>query len=518
MAFSGIIEAISWRQPNAATPAIIGFTAILIVFHLFNVFKKKHTSRLPPGPFAWPFIGNLHLFGKLPHRSLRDLANKYGPVMYLRFGYFPTVVVSSGVMAKEFLATQDLAFASRPKTAGGKHLCYNYKDLALSPYGPYWRHVRKICVTQLLSVKRLESFRCIREEEVSGVVRGIWEKSEQGTVAVNVSNAIQSLTSAIMWRILAGTKYSGDDAVGDIKSEELRDMVEEVFATSMAPNIGDYIPYLDWLDLQGINRRMKKAHLFFDRVVQKIIDDHVNVKRKQASNVKDFIDVLLELSQNDTVNIKAIIFDMFIAGIETTATSLDWTMSEMVRNPHIAKKLQEEIESVVGKHRAVTEADLGKMEYRQCVVKESLRLYPAAPLMFPHESTQVCDVGGFVLPQKTRLMVNVWAIGRDPAVWDDPTTFKPERFVGKDIDIQGRDFNVLPFGTGRRGCPGAQMAVGIMELMLAQLMHCFEWRVEGDPSHLDMTEVFRSSLNRKEHLFAIPTLKIPNVSLNHSFS
>ncbi|KAH9287879.1 hypothetical protein KI387_031996, partial [Taxus chinensis] len=163
-------------------------------------------------------------------------------------------------------------------------------------------------------------------------MRGIWEKSGQGKEAVNVSVSIQSLTSAIIWRILAGTKYSGD---GDINGKELRYMLEELKAIIQAPNIGDFLPYLDWLDLQGINRRMKKAHLFFDRVVQKIIDDHVNVKRKQTSNVTDIIDVLLER------------MDMFIAGIDTTAASLEWTMSLLVRNPQIADKLQEEIESVV---------------------------------------------------------------------------------------------------------------------------------------------------------------------------
>ncbi|KAH9288248.1 hypothetical protein KI387_032365, partial [Taxus chinensis] len=211
--------------------------------------------------------------------------------------------------------------------------------LVLSPYGSYWRNARKICVIQLLGTKRLESFRYIREEEVSIAMRGIWERSRQGTVAINISTAIQSLTSAIIWRILAGTKYS------DTSGKELRDMVEEVKA--IAINIGDFIPYLDWLDLQGNTRRMKKAHLFFDRVVQKIINDHVNTKRTQTSNVKDIIDVLLEMSEIDIVNIKAIILDLFLAGLETTASSLEWTMSEMMRNPHIANKLQQEIEYVV---------------------------------------------------------------------------------------------------------------------------------------------------------------------------
>ncbi|KAH9319494.1 hypothetical protein KI387_021263, partial [Taxus chinensis] len=428
MEFSRMMETISGRGIDASTVAI-AFISILLLFY---IFRKIKSSRMPPGPFAWPIIGNLHQLGKLPYRSLQDLAQKHGPVMCLRLGYFPTLVVSSAEMAKEFLKTHDLAFASRPESAAGRYMAYNQ---------------------ELLSAKRLESFRSIREEEVYEAMRGIWEKSRQGSVAINMSTFAQSLISAIIWRILVGTKYSGDDVAGNDQGKEFSNMVEEVSSTVTAVNLGDYIPYIDWLDLQGIKKRMRKANGFFDRVVQKIIEEHDNVKSRQASNVKDIIDVLLELSGNDTLNIKAIIFDMFLGGIGTIGTALEWTMSEMVKNPRVAKKLQEEIESVVGKDRIVTESDLGSMEYLKCVVKESLRLYPPAPLLFPHESTQDCIVGGFFIPQKTRLMVNVWAIGRDPAVWDDPLTFKPERFIGKDIDIFGRDFNILPFGAGRRGCP-----------------------------------------------------------------
>ncbi|KAH9325810.1 hypothetical protein KI387_005988, partial [Taxus chinensis] len=165
--------------------------------------------------------------------------------------------------------------------------------------------------------------------------------------------------------------------------------------------------------------------------------------------------------------------DMIIAGIETTVAYLEWTMSLFVRNPQIANKLHEEIEYVVGKHSLETESDLGRMEYLQCVVKQSLGLYPLVPLSAPHESTEVCGVGWFILPKKTRLLVNVWVIGRDPVAWEYSWTFKPKRFMGKDIDIEGRNFNILPFGAGRRGFPRALMGHRLLELMFAQLMHCF---------------------------------------------
>ena len=201
---------------------------------------------------------------------------------------------------------------------------------------------------------------------------------------------------------------------------------------------------------------------------------------------------------------------MFLGGLETTINALEWAMSEMVRNPHAAKKLQGEIGCVVGKQRMVRESDLVGMEYLQCVVKEVFRLYPPGPLMLPHESREGCTVAGYFIPHKTRLIVNVWAIGRDPSVWEDPLTFKPERFIGKDIDIRGRDFEMLPFGAGRRGCPGAGFAIANIELVLAQLVHCFDWDLEGngDPFELDMTEIFRTSNPRKDNLLAVPTLKL----------
>ncbi|GLJ18947.1 hypothetical protein SUGI_0338880 [Cryptomeria japonica] len=484
---------------------------------------NEKASRLPPGPLGLPIIGNMHQLGELPHRSLRDLAKQYGPVMFLRLGSAPTVVVSSSDMAKEFLKTHDLAFANRPESAASKYVAYNEKNVGLAPYGDYWRHMRKVCVMELLSAKRIESFRSVREEEVSLAVKAIWEKSKHGKVVVNVSKIIASLISSIIWRTLAGTKFSEDD---DLVGKELNRMVHQVTSMIGAFNIGDFIPSIAWIDdLSGVKRKMKKAHNFFDAVVEKIIDEHMEESRRRGSqehekHTKDLVDVLLEMPQNENEmkitreHIKATIFDMFLGGLETTINTLEWAMSEMVRNPQVAKKLQAEIESVAGKDRMVRESDLVGMEYLKCVVKEVFRLYPPGPLMLPHEAREDCTVAGYFIPQKTRLIVNVWAIGRDPAVWDDPSTFKPERFIGKNIDIKGRDFEMIPFGAGRRGCPGAGFAMANIDLVLAQLVHCFDWTLEGndDPFELDMTETFRTSIPRKDNLLAVPTLKL-NLSM-----
>ncbi|GLJ22352.1 hypothetical protein SUGI_0420820 [Cryptomeria japonica] len=517
MGFPEPLDSINIIRECAYAPATATLCSLIIflwVLHRFNV-KRKNTlgSRLPRGPFAWPIIGNLNQLKRLPHRDLHELSKKYGPIMMLKLGSVRTVLVSSSAMAKEFLKTHDKVFASRPVSAVGKYIGYNSKDLIFVPHGAYWRHMRKLCVVELLNTKRIDSFRCVREQEMLLTVRSMWEMSGKGGKLVNLTMFFSSFSQAVMWRILSGTKISFH---GDAHGEEIKKMVSEVTAVVGSINIGDFIPYLGWLDLQGVERRMKKVHNSMDQVISKIIEEHQQRRRefhKEHEQQPDIIDVLLEMESLDGMpitkeNIKAIVFDMFVAGTETTSTTLEWAMSEILRNPSVAKKMQEEIESVVGRERAVSERDIGSMEYVQCVVKETLRLYPALPLLLPHESTQDCAVGGYFIPERSRLIVNAWAIGRDPSLWEDPLEFKPERFMGKKVDVvRDKDyFDMLPFGAGRRGCPGAAMADVTMNLVLAQLVHYFEWSVEGD---LDMTEVFGVTTPRSVHLLARPALRLP---------
>eukprot|EP01018_Ginkgo_biloba_P005271 Gb_32736 [translate_table: standard] len=225
---------------------------------------------------------------------------------------------------------------------------------------------------------------------------------------------------------------------------------------------------------------------------------------------KDFVDVLLDMKMCRE-SIKALIFDMLLGGLETSSTTLEWTLSELLRNPHVMKKAQQELESVVGKNRRVKESDLSHLKYLRCVVKETLRLHPAGPLMVPHESIEDCTVGEYHIPAKTRLIVNVWAIGRHPSVWEDPLAFRPERFIERDIDVTGQNFAIIPFGSGRRGCPGSSLGLVVVELAVAQLLHCFEWSLNGecDPADLDMSESFQLSIPRQHHLYALPTSRLP---------
>ena len=198
------------------------------------------------------------------------------------------------------------------------------------------------------------------------------------------------------------------------------------------------------------------------------------------------------------------------ASMDTSATMIEWALSELIKHPPMMKKVINELEKVVGMERMVEESDLESLEYLNMVVKETLRLHPVAPLLIPHESMEDCTVDGFHIPQKSRVIVNVWAIGRDPNAWTDADKFLPERFMESDIDFRGQHFQFIPFGSGRRGCPGMQLGLTVVRLVLAQLVHCFDWELPDNmlPSELDMTEEFGLTLPRAKHLVAIPTCRL----------
>jgi cytochrome P450 len=356
MGFHKLLQTLALPLP--ATWTATAGCATLMFFFLYGILhkSKRNGGRLPPGPYPWLIIGNIHQIRKPVHRALKGLADKYGAIMFLRWGSVPTVVVSSSEIAKHFLKTHDFVFASRPTTAAGKYLSYNFKGMILSPYGDYWRQMRKFCMLELLTSKRVESFKHVREEEVSAMIRTIWEESQNGTIAVNVSKVILALSSNVIWRILARRKVSDDDLGADGKG--FKHMLVEMSSTVGELNIGDFIPYLDWMDLQGVKRRMMKLNKTYDAFAEKIIDEHLHVHHRmaappssdgqtEAEHVKDFVDVLLQMTaENDHIKgdakarretIKAIIFDMVVAGIETSSSTLEWTMSELLRHPHVVK-------------------------------------------------------------------------------------------------------------------------------------------------------------------------------------
>ncbi|XAR73314.1 Abieta-7,13-dien-18-ol hydroxylase [Bertholletia excelsa] len=487
-------------------------TLLALVYLLqARLMKSKH-GRLPPGPMVLPILGHFHLLGRNPHHDLRNLARKYGPIMYMRFGFVPNIVVSSPEAAELFLKTHDLVFASRPPHEAAKYISYEQRNLAFAPYGAYWRNMRKLCTLELLSSLKIASFQSMRKEEL-GILVTFIKQAAADRVAVDLSAEVSSMSADLSCRMVFGKKYMHKE----FDERGFKAVMQEAMRLAATPNLSDYFPYIGALDLQGLTRRMKAVSKVFDDFFENIIDEHVQFRDQRQT--KDFVDILLAFMESeeaefriDSCNVKALMLDMLAASMDSSATAIEWVLSELIKHPRVMKNVQDELENVVGLHRMVEESDLEHLQYLEMVVKEAFRLHPVAPLLLPHEATEGCTVNGYYIPKKARITVNVWAIGRDPNVWTDADEFIPERFVNSSVDVRGRDFQLLPFGAGRRGCPGMQLGLIMVRLVVAQLVHCFGWELPGKalPQELDMTEEFGVVTARAKHLSAVPTYRLSN--------
>nr|GMC63105.1 cytochrome P450 CYP736A12-like [Ipomoea batatas] len=489
--------------------ALAVLAAVYLLLHGL-VQKKIKSKKLPPGPKGLPVLGHFHLLGKNPHRDLQNLAKQHGPIMYLRLGFVDSIVVSSPKAAQLFLKTHDLVFASRPPREASKYILYEQKNLSFSQYGPYWRNVRKLCTLQLLSNLKINSFRDMRREELSLLIESI-KKGAAARGAVDLSAKVVSLSADMSCRMIFGKKYEDEE----IDERGFKGVFREGMQVSAIPNLGDYFPYLGKLDLQGLTKRMKALGKVFDQFLERIIDEHE--QEGNRGQEKDFVDTMLSIMKSGEIDfqfsrehVKSIMLDLLGASMDTSPTVIEWTMSELLKHPQIMKKLQQELKGKIGLNRMVEESDLEGLKYLELVIKESLRLHPVVPLLLPHEAREDCLVEGFHIPKRAEIIINVWAIGRDPNVWIDPEEFIPERFEGNNIDYRGHDFELIPFGSGRRSCPGIQLGITVVRLVVAQLVHCFDWELPKGmlANELDMTEEFGIVASREKHLMAVPHYRL----------
>nr|XP_010910161.2 premnaspirodiene oxygenase-like [Elaeis guineensis] len=429
--------------------------------------------------------------------------------MLLKLGEVNTLVVSSPEAAREIMKTHDITFANRPMPIGSKMASYGGKDLIFAPYGDYWRDLRKMCVLELLSAKRVQSFQAIREEEVHNLIRSISSMKTTSSL-VNLSQKLFMLNNDIIMRAVVGNRCKDQNTF----ILALTEMIKLAGGFGLA----DLFP--SSLLISRINMMASKLPRYQQKVGG-ILDDiiHDHQERKKAKLVEeDLLDVLLRIREEGGLpstpltldEIKAVILDMFGAGTETSSTTLDWAMAELMKNPKVLKRAQAEVRELLCRKTMVTESEISDINYLKLVIKETLRLHPPVPLLVPRESRERVEVLGYEIPEKVRVLVNAWALGRDPQIWDDAEEFKPERFDGSTIDFKGTNFEFVPFGAGRRICPGISFALANVELTLACLLYYFNWELPDgmEPSDLDMAESFGMTSRRKLELClrAIPVV------------
>ncbi|KAL7586582.1 hypothetical protein Lser_V15G41171 [Lactuca serriola] len=433
--------------------------------------------KLPPGPMPLPIIGSLHLLGDLPHRDLHKLSQKYGSIMSIRLGSIQCVIISSPEAAKLFLGTHDAIFASRPNTEAANGM-------------------------------RMEEIRLMVEE---------MKVASMGRKVVDLDEVVGALVEGMTCRMIFGKKNND--------MSFFKRTLDESMEVSGAFNLADYVPILAPFDLQGLTKRFKSLKKDIDGMLDALINEHEesSLIGSQRLGEMDFIDILLSLKHQysnthdelsytiDRSSMKAILLEMVAGALDTAKTSIEWILAVIIKHPRVMKELQKELKTVIGDKKEVEETDLTKLTYLHIVIKETFRLYPISPLLIPHESMEDIIINGYYIPKKTRVIINYWAFGRDPKVWSENwDDFLPERFLDKDIDFRGADCQLIQFGIGRRGCPGMNLGLLTVGLVIANMIHSFEWELPDgmSPSDLDMNEKFGLTIPRIKPLLAIPICRI----------
>lgn len=485
---------------------VLSFLIILIFF--LSKKTTKASRKLPPGPRKLPIIGNiLQLAGEVQHRVITDLSKKYGPIMHLQLAEIPVLVVSSASIAKEVMTTHDLAFSNRSQIQVSKILLEGCKDVVFNEYDDYWRQMRKICTVELLTARKVSSFQSIREDEGWKLVESIKNSLDS---PINLTHKFGSLGNAITCRVAIGQRSEYQD--------ELVHLIDTMTALANGFDIADLFPYYRFLhNITGLRSKLLKIRSQMHEIFYNIIKEHEEKRAKTTKDdngrvvgeEEDLVDVLLRVQEKGGLqfpitskNIQGIISDMLTAGTDTASVVLEWAMSNLVRNPKVMEKAQTEVREAFKGKTKIREADLQDLSYLKLVIKETLRLHPPAPLLLPRECREECEVEGYTIPVRTKLMVNAWAIQRDPAYWPNAECFEPERFMNKSIDYNGTNPNFIPFGGGRRSCPGIAFGIATAELPLALLLYHFNWQLPNGskPEDLDMNEVLGGTLKRKTSL------------------
>ncbi|MCD7466180.1 hypothetical protein HAX54_002624 [Datura stramonium] len=474
----------------------IGIICGLLLFS-WALYQGRNKKKLPPGPIPLPLIGNLHnIFGVPPHKSIEKLANKYGPIMSLKLGRLPTVVISSSAVAKEAVKKHDSAFSSKTsKDAVEADNHHQFSVVWLPVDSTRRKNLRTLLRSCIFSANRLDANQDLRSSKIGELVAYCRRCSQTGE-PVDFGLA----ASDIAINVLSNTIFSGDLVDLCEKSEKkFKDVIRSITYQVGKFNIVDFFPVLKCIDPQGINRSTCTASANLFRIFGVFIDERLEQRKNksQQSNTKDVLDILLNMSDEKDANdniamdrnqIEHLCLDLFIAGTDSSSAILEWSMLELMKNPHAMKKAKAELAQVVDKKRAIKEAELVRLPYLHCILKETFRMHPPVPFL-SRKAEKDIELCGYFIPKGSQVIFNIFSIGRDPAIWEDPLLFKPERFWGSNnMDIRGQDdFKLIPFGVGRRICPAISLAMRTVSTMLGSLLNSFDWVVEGD-NDLDAEE------------------------------
>ncbi|KAM0056920.1 putative 3,9-dihydroxypterocarpan 6A-monooxygenase [Helianthus debilis subsp. tardiflorus] len=485
---------------------LICLISTIFILKFFKSTRAK--SNLPPSPFRLPIIGHLHLLTPLPHQAFHRLSLRYGPIFQLYMGSEPCVVACSPETAVELLKTS----LDRPQNTAVTHITYGLKDFAFAPYGTHWKSMKKIVMSQLLNGKAIDLLKPDRRDEITRFLKTLSEKASVGK-AVNLEAELVKVTNNLITRITLGQRCSENAGEAD----HIRKLIYEITEVIGIFNLSDSIRLLKRLDLQGLLKRAKDIHRRYDALIEKIMKEHEEARKKGTqSEGKDLLNLLLDMAEDESMeidltreNIKAFILNIFVAGTDNSAITTEWALSELINHPKVMKKAIEEIDHVVGTKRLLQESDIPNLPYLQAIIKETLRLHPPVP-MIPRRSIEDGIVAGYNIQANTTVFINVWAVGRDPNYWESPLEFRPERFQENRLDVRGQHSEFLPFGSGGRMCPGTSLGWKMVHATFGAMLQCFEWKAgkDGNLPRVDMDEGIGLSNPRANRLVCVPVTRL----------
>ncbi|KAF5180412.1 Cytochrome p450 [Thalictrum thalictroides] len=468
-----------------------------------ETLRKLKFCSYPPGPYPLPIIGNiLHLSSNdTAHVALANLAKIHGPIMSLKLGERLLIVGSSHEVATEILKIHDRVMCGRPVPKTLEVLGENLLTLVgAKSCTENWKILRGIFKTELVASEVINSNATMREEKVKELIDLLMEKVGK---VVHIHDLVYTTAANIVSRLLFSQDFI------NIEDERKKiNLVKEVEKLASTPNVADYFPIFSGLDVQGLRRNTLKCRENLYPLWDAVVDGRKESIKSGGDSCKnkDFLDVLLAngFSRNQ---INWILTEMTITGANTTSAAVEWMMAELIKNPEAMNKLGEELAKEISGN-IVRDSDLPRLPYLNACLKESLRLHPTVGLVL-RTATETCEVMNYTIPKDSEVWVNQWALGRDPTKWEDPLVFNPSRFLGSNLSYMGNNFEYIPFGSGKRMCPGLPLATRTVPLIVASLVHSFEWYLPDDtsPHELDMEEKLGLILQKSNPLLLIPKLK-----------
>nr|UVC58032.1 CYP706G29 protein [Isodon rubescens] len=496
---------------------------LLLPILLPSIFWYKNSSwslggkapPLPPGPRGVPVLGYLPFVSSDMLQQFTDLSHEFGPIYKLRLGSKLAVVITSPTLIKQVVRDQDPIFSHRDVTAAGSAFSRDAKDLVFAPPDSRWRAIRKVLVSETQSGSGLNASYELRKEQLRKAIRDVYSRIGQSVELGELAFQTEfNLMMNLLWGgIDFGTESHRLGAEFKVLASKLSDLLAK-------PNVSDLFPLLAKLDLQGVKKQMLRVVDSIDGVLEDFISEHEKSSGDQVKEGrKDFVQILLELKEKEDSDLprdqlKTLLANIILGGTETSSTTVEFAMTELLNNPEAMEKVQKELSEVVGMDNIVEEFHLPKLHYLNAVIKETLRLHPPVPFLIPRSPLHTSTLGGYTIPKGTRVLLNVWAVQRDPSIWDSPDEFKPDRFLqdGGNLDFKGNNFHFIPFGSGRRICPGLPLAERMVTYMLASFLHSFDWKLPNDEK-LDMSVSIGIVLMKKNPSFAIPTPRLLDASL-----